>query len=114
MAISVRAPGEIRALRSLLGLSQESFSRAVDVSARSVERWEATGARSGDAKVLRRVGLLAEISQLAAEVYGPDVDSFMRTPRRTLAMRTPKEALVRGDLEDVREVLIQALEGNWA
>jgi transcriptional regulator with XRE-family HTH domain len=114
MAINVRTPGEIRALRSHLGLSQESFSRAVDVSARSIERWEAKGARTDDAATLRRVSLLAEISQLATEVYGPDVEVFMRTPRRSLEMRTPKEALVRGDLEAVREVLITALEGTWA
>jgi DNA-binding transcriptional regulator YiaG len=41
----VRAP-EIKTLRHGLGLSQESLSRVLDVSARSVERWEAKGAPS--------------------------------------------------------------------
>lgn len=113
MAISVQAP-RIRALRSRLGLSQESFSRALDVSTRSVERWEAKGASTEDGETIRRVSALEEISRLTTEVYGPDVESFMRTPRRSLGMRTPKEALVRGDLEAVRQVLIGSLEGDWA
>ena len=114
MAIDLDAPGGIRALRSRLGLSQESFSRTVEVSSRSVERWEAKGTQTDDAETLRRVSLLSEISRLATEVYGADVSAFMTTPRRSLAMRTPKEALVKGDLEAVREVLIGALEGSWA
>lgn len=114
MAIDVRAAGELRALRSRLGLSRESFSRALDVSTRSVERWEARGARTEDPGTMRRAALLAEIAQLAGEVYHGDVEAFMVTPRRALAMRTPKEAIVRGDLEAVREVLIGALGGHWA
>jgi transcriptional regulator with XRE-family HTH domain len=113
VATDIRAGGAIRGLRSRLGLSQESFSRALDVSARSVERWEAKGARVEDAELVRRVSLLDEIARLANEVYGSDLSTFMRTPRRSLEMRTPKEAIVRGDLDAVREVLIQALEGNW-
>ena len=113
MAISVQAP-RIRALRSRLGLSQESFSRALDVSTRSVERWEAKGASTEDGETIRRVAALEEISRLTNEVYGADVESFMRTPRRGLGMRTPKEALVRGDLEAVRQVLIGSLGGDWA
>ncbi|MFN8623016.1 MAG: hypothetical protein U0869_19935 [Chloroflexota bacterium] len=38
--VEVQAP-EVREIRGRLGLSQESFSRILDVSARSVERWEA-------------------------------------------------------------------------
>jgi transcriptional regulator with XRE-family HTH domain len=113
MAMSEQAP-QLRALRSRLGLSQESFSRALDVSTRSVERWEAKGATTEDSETIRRVSVLEEISQLAKEVYGTDVETFMRTPRRSLEMRTPKEALVRGDLDAVRQVLIRSLEGDWA
>ncbi|CAN5583458.1 hypothetical protein BH23CHL8_BH23CHL8_24960 [soil metagenome] len=114
MAVNVRAASELRALRSSLGLSRESFSRALDVSTRSIERWEAKGTRTEDPETMRRAGVLAEIAQLAAEVYGSDVGTFMLTPRRSLGMRTPKEAIVRGDLEAVREVLVGTLEGHWA
>lgn len=104
----------LRDIREQLGLSQESMSRALDVSARSVERWEATGATSASPEVARRVALVAEIATLADEAYGDDVATFMATPRRSLAMRTPREAVTRGDLEAVREVLIDTLDGHWA
>jgi uncharacterized protein (DUF2384 family) len=104
----------IRTVRDYLGLSQESLSRALDVSARSVERWEATGATSSNADVARRVALLTEIADLASEVYADAVSTFMATPRRSLGMRTPREAMTRGDLDAVRQILINALEGHWA
>lgn len=104
----------LRDLREQLGLSQESLSRALDVSARSVERWEAAGATSASPDVARRVALVAEIAALADEAYGDGVATFMVTPRRSLGMRTPREAVTRGDLEAVREVLIDTLDGHWA
>ncbi len=113
MAIEARTT-QIRELRSDLGLSQETFSRALDVSARSVERWEAKGTTTADANTVRRIALLIEILRLAQEVYGNDVAAFLSTPRRSLDLRTPKEALVRGDLEAVRLALIRSLEGDWA
>lgn len=109
----VRAP-EIRTIRGQLGLSQESFSRVLDVSARSVERWEARGATRMDADTARRLAVTREILALAAEVYGDGVDDFMATPRRSLDLRTPREAMIHGDLEQVRRLLIDGLEGHWA
>ncbi len=111
--VDIRAP-ELRTVRDRLGLSQESMSRALDVSARSVERWEAGGSASANPNIQRRVALLAEIAALATEVYGDDVATFMATPRRSLEMKTPREAMTRGDLEAVRQVLINGLEGHWA
>lgn len=105
---------DIRKLRERLGLSQESMSRALDVSARSVERWEAATSASGSADIQRRLALMAEIAELATEVFGDEVQTFMTTPRRSLGMRTPREALIRGDLESVRRLLVNALEGHWA
>lgn len=104
----------LRSVRDLLGLSQESLSRALDVSARSVERWEAAGSPSTNADVVRRLAVLNEIATLADEVYGPDVEQFMSTPRRSLRMQTPREAMIHGDLESVRQVLVNAQEGHWA
>lgn len=109
----VRSP-EIRSLRSRLGLSQESFSRVLDVSARSVERWEARGTGRIDPETSRRLEATREILSLAAEVYGDDVPSFMATPRRSLGMRTPREAMIHGELEQVRQLLVNGLEGHWA
>ena len=107
-------PEGTRALRLRLGLSQVALSRVLEVSARTVQRWERIGAPPADAAILRRFSLLADVSRLATEAYGEDVEVFMRTPRRSLAMRSPREALVKGDLEAVRQTLIGVLEGAWA
>lgn len=107
-------PIALRSVRDRLGLSQESFSRALDVSARSVERWESGRTASPSADVARRLVLVTEIAALADEVYGGEVPMFMAMPRRSLGMRTPREAMTHGDLEAVRQVLINALEGHWA
>lgn len=111
----LRSP-DIRTLRSHLGLSQESFSRVLDVSARSVERWEARGLTvvALDEDVSRRLATTSEILALVGEVYNGDVAAFMTTPRRSLRMRTPREAMIHGDLEAVRQILVNALEGHWA
>jgi uncharacterized protein (DUF2384 family) len=69
---------------------------------------------SDSADTQRRVATVFEIAELAREVYGDDVAAFMSTPRRSLGMQTPREALMRGDLDGVRQLLINALEGHWA
>jgi uncharacterized protein (DUF2384 family) len=109
----VRAP-ELRSVRDRLGLSRELMSRVLEVSTRSVERWESRGSASVSADTQRRVATVSEIAELAREVYGDDVSAFMSAPRRSLGMRTPREAMVHGDLEGVRQILINALEGHWA
>jgi uncharacterized protein (DUF2384 family) len=110
----VRMP-EIRTIRSQLGLSQELFSRMLDVSTRNVERWEGRGPTGRmDAGTARRLAIASEIMALATEVYGSEVNRFMVTPRRSLAMRTPREAMIHGDLELVRQLLINELQGHWA
>jgi transcriptional regulator with XRE-family HTH domain len=109
----VAAP-EIRTIRGQLGLSQELFSRVLDVSARSVGRWEARGVTRMHAETMLRLVVAREILSLAVEVYGSQIATFMATPRRSLSMRTPREAMIRGDLESVRRLLISTLEGHWA
>ncbi len=105
---------EIRETRAELGLSQELFSRALDVSARSVERWEARTSVNLDADTWRRLTAIREVLALAAEVYAGQAATFLATPRRSLSMRTPREAMIRGDIEAVREILVDELQGNWA
>lgn len=111
--MTVRSP-EIRMTRDHLGLSQELMSRVLEVSTRSVERWESLGSVAVDPNVQRRLATASEIAALAREVYGEAITTFMSTPRRALEMRTPREAMVHGDLEAVRQILINALEGHWA
>lgn len=111
MALALRHSG-IRELRATLGFSRESLARALDVSTRTVERWEA-GATTDNADALRRIGELAETAALGREILGSDLRRFLATPRRSLRDRSPAAALMRGDLADVLGVLAQAHEGQW-
>ena len=54
-----------------------------------------------------------EVSRLATEVFGEDAETFMSTPRASLGMRSPAEAIADGDVDEVREVLIRSLLGDW-
>jgi transcriptional regulator with XRE-family HTH domain len=104
----------LRLVRARLGLSQERFARVLDVSARSIARWEASDSAPVDPVTARRLVTVTEIVALAEEIYGADLGSFLSTPRRSLVMRTPRQAMIDGDLELVREVLVDGLEGHWA
>ncbi len=101
----------LRSLRSALGFSRESVARVLDVSTRTVERWEG-GANTENARALLRLDELAEIVRLGQEIYGDDLARFMATPRQSLGNRTPAAVMVRGDLDDVLDVLSQAYEGQ--
>jgi transcriptional regulator with XRE-family HTH domain len=102
----------LRGLRSALGFSRESIARVLDVSTRTVERWEG-GANTENAHALLRLDELSEIVRLGEEIYGDDLVRFMATPRQSLGNRTPAATLVRGDLADVLDVLAPAYEGQW-
>ncbi len=112
MAIQLQSTN-VRGLRLALGLSQESLARVLDVSARSVERWE-RGSQSRDVEVRRRLDELDEIAMLGREAYGEGLARFMSTPRRGLGQRTPAETLARGDRHEVLGLLAKIVEGQWA
>lgn len=106
-------PTDLRVLRERLGISQEMLARVLDVSSRSVERWEA-GAAPTDQRVSRLVDRIDEIAALGIEVYGSGLATFMRMPRRALGGRSPAAALVAGDLDGVMGLLAQAAEAQFA
>ena len=111
MTTELRRPN-VRGLRSALGFSRESIARVLDVSTRTVERWEG-GANTENAHALLRLDELNEIVRLGEEIYGDDLARFMSTPRQSLGNRTPAATLVRGDLDEVLDILSQAYEGQW-
>lgn len=103
---------DVRGLRSALGFSRESIARVLEVSTRTIERWEG-GAETENAEALRRLDELSEIVRLGQGIYGDALARFMATPRRSIGNRTPAAALLRGDLDDVLGILAQAHEGQW-
>lgn len=105
---------DLRLTRVRLGLSQERFARVLGASARSVRRWEATDTAPADPVIAGRLARAIEIATLAMEVCGDDLESFLAMPRRSLGLRSPRDAMMEGNLERVRQLLVDGLEGHWA
>lgn len=55
----------------------------------------------------------AEVARLATEVYGEDAETFMSTPRASIGMRSPAAAIADGDVDQVLDLLIRSLLGDW-
>ncbi len=70
-------------IRADLELSREKLARVFDVSAKTIERWEAKGSLPKDAAGRRLLGELREIVDLATVVFGSD------GMRRFLALPLP-------------------------
>lgn len=63
---------EVKRVRADLDLSREKLARVFDVSAKTIERWEAKGALPKDAAGRRLLAELREIVDLATVVFGTD------------------------------------------
>src|SRR5438067_11913621 len=61
-----------RQLRAGLRLSRERMARLLDVSAKTVERWEERDALPASGQVRSRLAQLREIADLGLAVYTPD------------------------------------------
>lgn len=61
-----------------------------------------------------RIAIPEDIVELAREVYGDRVEQFMVTPRRSLGLKSPLEAIADGEADAVRGVVIDDYEGHWA
>jgi uncharacterized protein (DUF2384 family) len=74
---------------------------------------EAKGVSAADGQHLSDDARGTEIGRLATEVFGHEAETFMSTPRASLGMRSPADAIADGDIDQVREVLIRSLLGDW-
>ena len=59
----------LRELRESLGLSRERMGRLLEVSSRTVERWEESGALPQSSFILGRLAQIREIVELGLIVY---------------------------------------------
>ena len=101
-----------RALREALGVSRERMARLLDVSAKTVERWERDGKLPVRASVRHRLAQLQEIAELGRIVYTPDgLVLFLKTPFPTFDGRTGLQLIETGDGERVFGVLAGEYEG---
>ena len=114
MAAAVQNPALMapRELREALGVSRERLARMFDVSAKTVERWEAQDAAPSKPPAAVVFAHLREIVVLGHLVYTPDGFSrFMTTPLAIFDGRTAIKLLERGEGERVLAALAADYEG---
>lgn len=101
-------------LRRDLSLSRERMAHLVDVSAKTVERWERQQALPPRASSRIRIQLaqIQEIRDLGLCVYTPEgFRQFLRTPLPVFDGRTPLQTIEQGKAEDVLAALASDYEG---
>ncbi len=102
-------------LRRDLHLSRERMGRLVDVSARTIQRWEEQGTLPASTGVRRQLGLIREIVDLSLIVYTADgFREFLTTPLPTFDNRTALQMIEQGRAEDVLGALASDYEGLGA
>jgi transcriptional regulator with XRE-family HTH domain len=102
---------DLRAIRGALHVSQERMARMLNVSVRTVERWERSGLPL-DPTVRERVGKLREIAELGHEVYSPEGwQAFLVTPMPVFGGRTAIQLIGDGQADHVLGALAADYEG---
>lgn len=101
-------------LRHDLNLSRERMARLVDVSAKTVERWEqrqSLPARTS-ARLRAQLAQIQEVRDLGLCVYTPEgFREFLKTPLPLFAGRTPLQMIEQGNADDVIAALASDYEG---
>ena len=105
---------DVAALRTALGVSRERLARMVDVSAKTVERWE-RGDTQPSGHSAGRLAQLREITELGQLIYAPaGLTQFLTTPMAVFGYRTAAQMLERGDGDCVLAALSADYEGLGA
>lgn len=102
------------ALRRDLNLSRERMARLVDVSAKTVERWEAHDSLPARASSRVRVQLsqIQAMRDLGLTIYTPDgFQVFLRSPLPAFDGKTALQMIERGRITDVVAALASDYEG---
>lgn len=101
-------------LRRDLSLSRERMARLVDVSAKTVERWEQQQSLSGrtSSRIRSQLALIQDVRDLGLCVYTPEgFQQFLKTPMLTFEGRTPLQMIEQGKADDVLAALATDYEG---
>ncbi len=100
------------AIRHGPALSQERMGAILQVSPKTVTRWERHERRPGE-DMLRRVAKLKEIVDLGASVYMPEeLNEFLSTPLPVFGGRSGMDLLRLGEFDAVIAALAADFEGT--
>lgn len=99
-------------IRSQLHLSRERMGRLMDVSAKTIQRWEEGAALPGSAELRERLARLHEIVDLGTVVYAPEgFAQFLITPLPTFDGRCALQMIEQGRADAVLAALAADYEG---
>lgn len=114
-----RAPGgatsplSVARIRANLGISRERLARVLDVSARTVQRWEEHDQLPTNKWILKVLIQLNEILDLALTVYEPKgVHLIMTTPQPGFGGRSGLDLVEAGSGEEVFGTFAADYEGQ--
>ena len=102
-------PGE---LRHDLNLSRERMARLIDVSAKTVERWEQQQSLPSNPRVRGQLAKIQAVRDLGLAIYSPEgFQLFLRTPLPIFDGRTPLQMIEQGEIDHVLDALAADYEG---
>jgi DNA-binding XRE family transcriptional regulator len=102
-------PGE---LRHDLNLSRERMARLVDVSAKTVERWEQQQTLPANRRVRSQLAQIQAVRDLGLAVYTPEgFQQFLQTPLPVFNGKTALQIIEQGEAERVLDALAADYEG---
>lgn len=106
---------ELLRIRSELDLSRERMARLFDVSAKTIERWEARRALPRDHAARKLLSELREVVDLGKSVYGAEgFHRFLALPIPAAGQVTPLQLIERGEIATVLATLAADYEGLGA
>ena len=99
-------------LREQLHLSRERMARLMDVSAKTIERWEAREALPSNRRSRERLARIQEITELGHAVYSPPgLERFLTTPLPVFDGATALQMIEIGQADRVLSALAADYEG---
>lgn len=101
-----------RQIRADLHLSRERMGRLLDVSAKTIERWEERDSLPAGARPRSYLARIQEIVALGQMVYTREgFAQFLATPLPTFGGRTALQMIEQGHADDVLSALAADYEG---
>ncbi|MHB8645715.1 MAG: helix-turn-helix domain-containing protein [Thermomicrobiales bacterium] len=99
-------------LRKQLNVSRERMGRLIDVSAKTIERWEARGEMPKNRLLRERLAQIQEIAELGLMVYTREgFDLFMTTPMGVFDNHTAMQMIEIGRGDEVFSAFAADYEG---
>ena len=100
-------------IRQVLGISRERMARMLDVSSKTVERWEISNSAPSNRSARERFAQLQEIVDLGSKVYTSDgLSEFLKKPLPAFRGRSAMKLIELGESEEVFAELAAVYEGG--